>query len=61
MSTQQANETSSQRAAAVRVPLLVVLAVGYGIALAWGGTRLAAMAARQRIPELNQIAAQSTF
>ena len=48
-------------AAAVRVPLLVVLAVGYGIALAWGGTRLAAAAARQRMPELNQIAAQSTF
>ncbi len=47
--------------AAVRAPLLVVLAVGYGIALAWGGTRLAALAARQRMPELNQIAAQSTF
>ena len=47
--------------AAVRVPVLVVLGVGYGTALAWVGTRLAAAAARHRMPELNQIAAQSTF
>jgi len=44
-----------------RVPLLTVLAVACGAALAWGGTRTAATAARLQLPELNQIAAQSTF
>jgi ABC-2 type transport system permease protein len=47
--------------AAVRVPVLAGWALVYGIGLAWGGTRIAAATARGRVPELNQIAAQSTF
>ena len=45
----------------VRVPLIAVWGIVYGIALAWAGTRQAASSARLLVPELNQIAAQSTF
>jgi ABC-2 type transport system permease protein len=45
--------------AAVRVPVLVLGAAGYGIALAWAGTRIAARAAARRLPELCQIAIRS--
>jgi ABC-2 type transport system permease protein len=42
--------------AAVRVPLLVLRAAGYGLALAWAGVRIAAIAAQGQLPELGQIA-----
>jgi ABC-2 type transport system permease protein len=45
--------------ATVRMPVLVVCAAGYGLALAWTGGRLAARAAEQRLPELYQIAVRS--
>ena len=45
--------------AAVRLPVLELCAAGYGIALAWMGTRIAARTADQRLPELYQIAARS--
>jgi len=44
---------------AVRTPLLVVCAAAYGIGLAWAGTRLAAIAAAGRMPELCQTAIRS--
>jgi hypothetical protein len=45
--------------AAVRIPVLVVCAAGYGLALAWAGARIAARAADRRLPELYQLAARS--
>jgi len=45
--------------ATVRLPVLVLCAAGYGLALAWGGVRLAARAADRRLPELCQIAIRS--
>jgi ABC-2 type transport system permease protein len=44
---------------AIRMPVLLVCAAGYGIALAWAGVRIAARAAGQRLPELTQIAIQT--
>jgi hypothetical protein len=38
------------------MPVLVLCAAGYGIALAWIGVRIAARAAGKRLPELCQIA-----
>jgi ABC-2 type transport system permease protein len=46
-------------AAAVRMPLLVVCAAGWGLALAWAGVRLAAQIAEGKLPELVQIAMHS--
>jgi ABC-2 type transport system permease protein len=45
--------------AVVRMPLLVVCAAAYGLALAWAGVRIAAGLAGPRIPELGQIGARS--
>ena len=45
--------------AAVRMPVLVLCAAGYGLVLAWIGVRIAARAAEQRLPELYQIAVRS--
>jgi ABC-2 type transport system permease protein len=45
--------------AAVRMPVLVLCAAGYGLALAWAGVRIAARAAEQKLPELYQIAVRS--
>jgi ABC-2 type transport system permease protein len=42
--------------AVFRMPVLVLCAAGYGIALAWTGVRVAARAADKRLPELCQIA-----
>jgi len=47
--------------AAIRLPLLVLGAAGYGLALAWGGVRGAAVAAEPKLPELAQIAIQSAL
>jgi ABC-2 type transport system permease protein len=47
--------------AAVRLPLLVLGAAAYGLALAWGGVRGAAIAAGPKLPELAQIAIQSVL
>ena len=46
-------------AGAVRIPLLVVCAAAYGVALAWAGSYLAAVASVRRIPELCQDALRS--
>ena len=45
--------------AAVRMPVLVLCAAGYGLVLAWIGVRIAARAAEQKLPELYQIAVRS--
>ncbi len=45
--------------APVRIPVLVLCAAGYGIALAWTGARIAARAAAGRLPELCQVALRS--
>jgi ABC-2 type transport system permease protein len=45
--------------AAVRIPVLVLCAAGYGLALAWIGVRIAARSADRRLPELCQIAVRS--
>ena len=45
--------------AAVRMPVLVVCAAAYGLALAWGGMRIAATLADKTLPELGQIGARS--
>jgi ABC-2 type transport system permease protein len=44
---------------AIRDPVLVVCAAGYGFALAWAGVRIAAAAAQARLPELCQVAVRS--
>jgi ABC-2 type transport system permease protein len=45
--------------AAVRMPVLVVCAAAYGLALAWAGVRIAARLAEPKLPELGQIGARS--
>jgi ABC-2 type transport system permease protein len=45
--------------AAVRMPVLVLCAAGYGLVLAWAGARIAARAAGRQLPELYQLAARS--
>jgi ABC-2 type transport system permease protein len=47
--------------AAIKMPLLVLGAAAYGLVLAWGGVRAAAMVAEQKLPELAQVAIQSTL
>jgi ABC-2 type transport system permease protein len=46
--------------AVIRMPVLVLGAAAYGLALAWAGVRGAASVAEQKLPELSQIAIQST-
>ena len=45
--------------AAARMPLIVLGAAGYGLALAWAGVRFAAAMAAQQLPELCQAALRS--
>jgi ABC-2 type transport system permease protein len=45
--------------AAVRMPVLLVCATAYGLALAWAGVRIAARLAEPKLPELGQIGARS--
>ena len=45
--------------AVVRMPVLVLCATGYGIALAWIGVRIAASVAEHKLPDLYQIAVRS--
>jgi ABC-2 type transport system permease protein len=52
---------TQQAPAAIRLPLLVLGAAAYGLALAWGGVRGAAIAAEQKLPELAQVAVQSAL
>jgi ABC-2 type transport system permease protein len=47
--------------AAVWMPVLVLGGAAYGLALAWAGVRGAANVAEQKLPELAQIAIQSTL
>ncbi len=51
--------STSSDPAAIRMPLLVLGAAGYGLALAWAGVRIAAATAAQKLPELCQIAIRS--
>jgi ABC-2 type transport system permease protein len=46
---------------AIRLPLLVLGAAAYGLALAWAGVRGAANVAEQKLPELAQTAIQSVL
>jgi hypothetical protein len=48
-------------AAAIRMPVLVLVAAAYGLALAWGGVRAAAIVAETKLPELAQTAIQSAL
>ena len=50
---------SQSAPAAIRLPVLVLGAAAYGLALAWGGVRGAAAAAEPKLPELAQVAIQS--
>src|SRR6516162_9222843 len=52
---------SQSAPAAIRLPLLVLGAAAYGLALAWAGVRGAAHLAEQKLPELAQIAVQSAL
>jgi ABC-2 type transport system permease protein len=51
---------TSTAPAAVRTPALIACSAAYGLALAWAGVQIAARAAEGRLPELCQIAVQST-
>jgi ABC-2 type transport system permease protein len=46
---------------AIRLPVLVLGGAAYGLALAWGGVRAAANMAEPKLPELAQIAIQSSI
>jgi ABC-2 type transport system permease protein len=46
---------------AIRIPVLVLGAAAYGLALAWGGVRAAANLAEPKLPELTQIAIRSSL
>jgi hypothetical protein len=48
--------TTQSAPAAIRLPLLVLGAAAYGLALAWGGALGAAIVAEQKLPELSQVA-----
>jgi ABC-2 type transport system permease protein len=50
---------TSHVAPAVRMPVLIVCAAGYGLVLAWIGVQIAAAAAEQKLPELCQVALRS--
>jgi hypothetical protein len=41
------------------MPLLVLGAAAYGLALTWAGVRIAAATAAQKLPELAQLAIRS--
>ncbi|HUD36434.1 MAG TPA: hypothetical protein VMR14_06035 [Streptosporangiaceae bacterium] len=51
---------TSSDPAAIRAPVLIVCSAAYGLALVWAGVRIAAREAEDRLPELCQIAVQST-
>jgi ABC-2 type transport system permease protein len=46
---------------AIRLPVLVLGAAAYGLALAWAGVRATASLAEHKLSELSQIAIQSTL
>jgi len=47
--------------AAIHVPVVLLCAAAYGVALAWGGVEFAARAAAGRLPELVQVAFSSNL
>jgi ABC-2 type transport system permease protein len=47
--------------AAIRLPVLVLVAAVYGLALAWAGVQGAASLAERKLPELSQIAIKSNL
>jgi hypothetical protein len=46
---------------AIRMPVLVLGAGVYGLALAWGGVRAAANLAEPKLPELSQVAIRTNL
>jgi hypothetical protein len=52
---------TSTAPAAARTPALIICSAAYGLALAWAGVQIAARQARERLPELCQIAVQSAM
>jgi ABC-2 type transport system permease protein len=46
---------------AIRIPVLVLGAAAYGLALAWGGVWAAASLAEPKLPELSQVASQTSL
>ena len=54
-----ATELTNADPATVRMPVLLLCAAAYGLALAWAGVRIAASAAEDRLPELCQVAMRS--
>jgi ABC-2 type transport system permease protein len=54
-----ASVLTSTDPASVRMPALLLFAAAYGLALAIAGTRIAALAAEDRLPELCQVAIRS--
>jgi ABC-2 type transport system permease protein len=46
---------------AIRMPVLVLGAAAYGLALAWGGVWAAASLAEPKLPELSQVASQTSL
>jgi len=54
-----AEALTSADPAAVRIPVLLVCAACYGVALAWAGVRIAARVAEPKLPELCQVALHS--
>jgi ABC-2 type transport system permease protein len=54
-----AAELTSSVSPAVRLPVLLFCAAGYGIVLAWAGAQIAAHAAVRKLPELCQVAVGS--
>jgi ABC-type Fe3+ transport system permease subunit len=51
---------TSTTPAAIRAPALIICSAVYGLALAQAGLRIAARQAQERLPELCQVAVQST-
>ena len=45
--------------AAIRLPVIVLAAAGYGLGLVWAGVRIAAAMAAAQLPELCQVALRS--
>jgi ABC-2 type transport system permease protein len=51
---------TSTAPAAIRTPALIICSAAYGLALAWAGVQIASREAYGRLPELCQVAIQST-
>jgi len=54
-----AGTLTSSAPTAIRMPVIVIAAAAYGLALTWAGVAVAARAAEQKLPELYQVAIRS--